>query len=1311
MAGNLTFNVDANDQASGTFAAVAAELKELGRQLDKIDGRNVKAKVTINTPSSGTIAQLNQARAAIAEIDGKNARARVDIAGVPDPATVRQLRAAAKALRDLDGRNASAAINVTGNLPNARDLRAAARALKDLQDIHAIDIHISITGAVEALAQVSRLRQELRAIPRETTTTVNVDVDKGMLTRIAGVGSTLAKIGAAGGLAAAGLGSAVPAAATLAGSLVSLVGLAPIAVAGLAAMGVTAIALKVGLKGVGDALKESDPKKFAESLKGLAPAAQAFVTAYRQIKPALDSVQLDTQQKLFQGLGTSVKQLAATYLPTMKTNLGGVATELNGVAKNVVAFARAGQTVQDVNTIFDNTRVALHNAAPAANNLLGAFRDISVVGSDFLPGLATGWTNVTQRFQTFISEARQSGQLKVWIQDGIDTLSTLGSIAGNVGSVLGSVFTAAKASGADFLSTLDKVTGKLADLLASDTGQSALTAFFKESRQAIDALLPGVEALATGVLKMIQSFSTSGGLQTFATTVSGIAQSLAPLLPMLGDLAGGVLRDLSSGASVAASALGPLVGLVTGVVGALGPLPALVIAAVVAFKALGSAAIAGSFATLASRLTLLAPAIGTYAAGLTGSLAAGRAAQAGAAGLGTAIGKFGAALPIVGIALIGLGVLLDEFGSKADESAKKVINGSETMQQAIAAEAEQLGRGTFYFDEAAKKKDMLALATENVTKEYQKQYAALSPMDKLQADVSMSQAALNDAVAQFGATSPQATAAGQRLAAATQSLKTAHDGAAQAAMTQEEKEQALADSMSSQIDTALAYAQAVQRTADAHKAADDALKAGGAKSEEYKGAVLALASAMSSQADAARKQATALGGVEAGAQAYNTEILRTADLTTKAGRDAFTQLAEGLDDAGLKAISTAAEMSNLRTEIITLPDGRKVTVVVEADRAKLDSVKQGVEDLASKKYIGTIQILAETTTARGDILQTVQLADGTRGTIRIDADGGPAILTVGATKYTIDSTTGTIKVLGDVAPGETSLAGLTAHVDATTGQITIDANPAPADAKTAAVVGKVNSSIGTITIDGNGTLANGKTTSAVQFADGSKGTITIDGNQTPANGKVTASVTYANGSRGTIQVDANTAAANAAINNAARTRTAYINVITVGATSAGNLRINNPTSGGGVFGYAGGGVVGGRAVHARTGLVVPGYAPGRDTVPAVLSKGEAVLVPELVRALGANRILAANREASGGRPASVTGNLAGLMDGTVGGRGGGHMAGRISSALGPARGGGTTITNTFHATFTSTVPTGSVEVRKAIAWLNDELRKYNRDGK
>ena len=54
--------------------------------------------------------------------------------------------------------------------------------------------------------------------------------------------------------------------------------------------------------------------------------------------------------------------------------------------------------------------------------------------------------------------------------------------------------------------------------------------------------------------------------------------------------------------------------------------------------------------------------------------------------------------------------------------------------------------------------------------------------------------------------------------------------------------------------------------------------------------------------------------------------------------------------------------------------------------------------------------------------------------------------------------------------------------------------------------------------------------------------------------------------------------------------------------------------------------------HKATGGVIPGYAPGVDSVPAVLSPGEGVLVPEAVRGIGGpSAIHALNRKYGGAR--------------------------------------------------------------------------------
>lgn len=63
--------------------------------------------------------------------------------------------------------------------------------------------------------------------------------------------------------------------------------------------------------------------------------------------------------------------------------------------------------------------------------------------------------------------------------------------------------------------------------------------------------------------------------------------------------------------------------------------------------------------------------------------------------------------------------------------------------------------------------------------------------------------------------------------------------------------------------------------------------------------------------------------------------------------------------------------------------------------------------------------------------------------------------------------------------------------------------------------------------------------------------------------------------------------------------------------------------------FSGGGIA--APVQADGGTVLPGYTPGYDRIPAVLSPGEGVAVPELVQAIGPGNFMALNRAYSKGR--------------------------------------------------------------------------------
>ena len=88
-----------------------------------------------------------------------------------------------------------------------------------------------------------------------------------------------------------------------------------------------------------------------------------------------------------------------------------------------------------------------------------------------------------------------------------------------------------------------------------------------------------------------------------------------------------------------------------------------------------------------------------------------------------------------------------------------------------------------------------------------------------------------------------------------------------------------------------------------------------------------------------------------------------------------------------------------------------------------------------------------------------------------------------------------------------------------------------------------------------------------------------------------------------------------------------------------------------------------RIAEYAGGGIVPGYSPGHDTIPAMLSPGEAILVPELVRQIGPSRIIAANYAASKRRPGGTPGKApVGFSGGGIAHFAGGGIAGWFADA-------------------------------------------------
>lgn len=321
------------------------------------------------------------------------------------------------------------------------------------------------------------------------------------------------------GTASLAIGAAAPTLAVVAGAAVTAAGsLALLPGAATAAAGAFGT-LKIATMGFGDALASMrDPEKFSEALRALSPNAQQAAMSVQSLLPVFDRLKNSSQDALFAGVSGQLQELSRTLMPTVEKMTTEMSASFNEMFMGITDQLMSGQGQAAIANITSNITKAFDALAPAAAPFTQAMADIMSVGSDFLPDLARAATDAAFQFASFINEAKQSGQLKQWISEGLDAIKEVGSLVVGLGKAVGSLAPVAK----EVLPVMVDALNDVASLLREHPGLiwGVVSAF------AGWKAIQGVAALTTS----LQTMSTllSVGLPTAASTgATGIGAALA----------------------------------------------------------------------------------------------------------------------------------------------------------------------------------------------------------------------------------------------------------------------------------------------------------------------------------------------------------------------------------------------------------------------------------------------------------------------------------------------------------------------------------------------------------------------------------------------------------------------------------------------------------------------------------------------------------------------------------------------------------------------------------------------------------------
>lgn len=229
--------------------------------------------------------------------------------------------------------------------------------------------------------------------------------------------------------------------------------------------------------------------KYNTALENLSPNARAFVEEVRNLGGAWKDLRLEVQDNLFDGLGTSITDLAERYFPVLRTGLGDIATEINGGLRRALDDLGSESSQLDWTKIFENTRQAIGPLLDGLSDLFGSLTNIAAIGSEFLPGFGDSFSNVMKEFREFTESEEGQNKIRTFMQDSIEALGDIKDLFWEIGRVIGGLFSTSDKTGESMISGMTSELKKFADWLNTDEGKLQMSDFWASAKDTAVSLL------------------------------------------------------------------------------------------------------------------------------------------------------------------------------------------------------------------------------------------------------------------------------------------------------------------------------------------------------------------------------------------------------------------------------------------------------------------------------------------------------------------------------------------------------------------------------------------------------------------------------------------------------------------------------------------------------------------------------------------------------------------------------------------------------------------------------------------------------
>ncbi|WP_458681639.1 hypothetical protein [Prescottella equi] len=328
--------------------------------------------------------------------------------------------------------------------------------------------------------------------------------------------------------------------------------------------------------------------KAAEALAKLSPNAQAFAVAMSGLKPQFDELKNVVQDNMFAGLDSVFTDLVQTSMPMLKEGMGGVATSINGAAKEFASFWSSAEAQEGLGDLFAGTAdlitqmqpglaalsqgiLSIGQAAAPAMGMIGESLGglVGTLGSVFTDAFNSG--ALTQLFETFstVIDGLAAG-LGPLLTALIDLGNQVGPVLGPLFATLGQSLAALGPSlgqlGVAFGDALIVVLPVLSELISSLA--DGLAPVMPVIAQLLKALGSALTPLIPPLSQILQTVGTAlvGAINALAPAIGPLGEAfaalvgaLAPILPLVAEVIGMLVSSLAPALTVIFDAFAPVI--------------------------------------------------------------------------------------------------------------------------------------------------------------------------------------------------------------------------------------------------------------------------------------------------------------------------------------------------------------------------------------------------------------------------------------------------------------------------------------------------------------------------------------------------------------------------------------------------------------------------------------------------------------------------------------------------------------------------------------------------------------------------------